>query len=162
MWRVLVFAQKHQSLLTYGSKKQIIIIVKILNSEHEYSSPCHPQNQVKVLPKRRRSEHDPEHVSLLLATTHFHWLRQSMRQIKIYNPFWKENMDAASSGLKKSGTIQLVISTQFKSLHLWRYAGAYRICNLHTWKRTVNAERYIWVLDQQMVQASSEWDDLTY
>lgn len=89
MWRVLVFAQKHQSLLTYGSKKQIIIIVKILNSEHEYSSPCHPQNQVKVLPKWRRSEHDPEHVSLLLATTHFHWLRQSMRQIKIYNPFWK-------------------------------------------------------------------------
>lgn len=46
-----------------------------------------------------------------------------------------ENMVATSSGLKRKGTVQLVISIRFKSLH--------GLGNLHIWQGTIDAERDI-------------------
>ncbi len=59
-----------------------------------------------------------------------------------------------SSGLKRTRTTQVVISAQFRSLHLWWYGVAWvRVAmgSLHIWKGTINAERYIQVLEQHML-----------
>ena len=64
-------------------------------------------------------------------------------------------MDAASSGLKMRGIIRLVISAQYKSLHHWWYGGALVPMEWAAWKGiwkgTINAERYIEVLEQHML-----------
>ncbi len=58
-----------------------------------------------------------------------------------------------SSGLKRTRTTQVVISAPFRSLHLWWYgvACACGMGSLHIWKGTINAERYIQVLEQHML-----------
>ncbi len=48
----------------------------------------------------------------------------------------------------------VVISAQFRSLHLWWYGVAWvrvGMGSLHIWKGTINAERYIQVLEQHML-----------
>ncbi len=62
-------------------------------------------------------------------------------------------MDAVSSGLKRRETFQRVISVQFKSQHLWWYGGAYvnTVGSLRVLEGTMNAERYIKVLEQHML-----------
>ncbi len=60
-------------------------------------------------------------------------------------------MDAVSSGLKRRETFQRVLSVQFKSQHLWWYGGAYGMGSLHVLEGTMNAERYIKVLEQHML-----------
>ncbi len=67
--------------------------------------------------------------------------------------FLSEIRDAVSSGLKRRETFQRVISDQFKSQHLW-YMGciiAYGMGSLHVLEGTMNAERYIKVLEQHML-----------
>ncbi len=67
-------------------------------------------------------------------------------------------MDDVSSGLKRRETFQRVISVQFKSQHLWWYKGcisAYGMGSLHVLEGTMNAERYIKVLEQHMLP--SRW-----
>ncbi len=59
-----------------------------------------------------------------------------------------------SSGLKRTRTTQVVISAQFRSLHLWWYGVAWvRVAwAAYTSKKgTNNAERYIQVLEQHML-----------
>ncbi len=55
------------------------------------------------------------------------------------------------SGLRRRETFQCVISVQFKSQHLWCYGGAYGMGSLHVLEGTMNAERYIKVLEQHML-----------
>ncbi len=69
--------------------------------------------------------------------------------------FLLEITDAVSSGLKSRDTFQRVISIQFKSQHLWWYGGAYGMSSLHDLEGTMNAERYIKVLEQHMLP--SRW-----
>ncbi len=59
------------------------------------------------------------------------------------------------SGLKRRETFQRVISVQFKSQHLWWHGGAYVMGSLHVLEGTMNAERYIKVLEQHMLP--SRW-----
>ncbi len=63
--------------------------------------------------------------------------------------FLLEITDAVSSRLKRRETCQHIISVQFKSQHLWRYG------SLHVLEGTMNAERYIKVLEQTMLP--SRW-----
>jgi len=59
--------------------------------------------------------------------------------------FFLEIMDTTSSKLKRRRTIQLVISSQFKSPYFWWYGGcicAYGIINLHIWKAIISGEKY--------------------
>ncbi len=75
-----------------------------------------------------------------------------VRRIKF--KFFFGNWDAMSSGLKRTRTTQVVISAQFRSLHLWWYGVGMSACgmgSLHIWKGTINAERYIQVLEQHML-----------
>ncbi len=68
--------------------------------------------------------------------------------------FFLENWDAMPSGLKRTRTTQVVTSAQFRSLHLlmvWGCMSACGIGSLHIWKGTINAERYIQVLEQHML-----------
>jgi len=63
-------------------------------------------------------------------------------------------MDAASSKVKGRGTIRLVVSAQFKGLHLWWYEGcvcAYGTGSLHFWKDGINAEKYLQDSEQHML-----------
>ena len=59
------------------------------------------------------------HCYLLWAKENIEWLRQIRKCFKISLNI----MDSTSSGIKRRGTSWLVISTQFKSLHLWWYGG---------------------------------------
>lgn len=94
---------------------------------------------------------------LLWAKAHVKWLRQSGKLFSCQtNPNVKllfANMAAvAFSGLKRTGTILLVISTQSKSLHLWWYIdGCIRTGNLHIWKGTINAKMCTQLLEQHML-----------
>ncbi len=68
--------------------------------------------------------------------------------------FLLEITDSVSSGLKRRETFQRVIRLQFKSQHLWWYGGcisAYGMGSLHVLEGTMNAERYIKVLEQHML-----------
>ncbi len=69
--------------------------------------------------------------------------------------FLLEITDAVSSRLKRRETFQRVIGVQFKSQHLWWYGGcisAYGMGSLHVLEgTTMNAERYIKVLEQDML-----------
>ncbi len=65
--------------------------------------------------------------------------------------FLLEITDAMSSWLKKRETFQRVISIQFKSQHLLGYGSAYGMGSLHVLEGTMNAERYIKVLEQHML-----------
>ncbi len=59
-----------------------------------------------------------------------------------------------SSGLKRRETFQHGISVQLKSQHLWGYGGcisSYRRDSLHVLEGTMNAERYVKVLEQHML-----------
>ena len=70
------------------------------------------------------------------------------------NPPFKlfvEVMDVMSSGPKRKRTIQIVISTKFKSQHLWGCVSAHGMGNSHICEGTINAERYIQVLEQHML-----------
>ena len=76
--------------------------------------------QVKALKKEAICEHDPETLLSSLDQS-FEMDRGKVQHCSVVNQnlklFW-EVMNAESSGLKSRGTIWLVISTQFKSLHL--------------------------------------------
>ena len=66
--------------------------------------------------------------------------------------FFLETMGHLSCGLKRRGTIQLVISRQSASLMVWSYRGVYNLGSSHTCKGTINAEKYKEVLEQHMLQ----------
>ena len=63
-----------------------------------------------------------------ITTDHHHGLRENGKLFwSLINPNFKlflETMDTVFCGLKGRGTIQVVISGQFKSLHLWWYGVA--------------------------------------
>lgn len=62
-------------------------------------------------------------------------------------------LDAASCGLKRGGTIRLIIGAHFKSMHLvWGCISAHGV-------GTINAESYVQVLEQHTLRASP--DDVT-
>ncbi len=68
--------------------------------------------------------------------------------------FLLEITDAVSSGLKRRQTFMRIISVQFKSQHLWWYGGCigtYGMGSLRVLEGTMNAERYIKVLEQHML-----------
>ncbi len=67
--------------------------------------------------------------------------------------FLLEITDAVSSRLKRRETFQRVISVQFKSqsLMVWGCISAYGMGSLHVLEGTMNAERYIEVLEQHML-----------
>ncbi len=73
--------------------------------------------------------------------------------------FLLEITDFVSSGLKRRRDhSSSVISVQFESQHLWWYGGrisAYGMGSLHVLEGTMNAERYIKVLEQHMLP--SRW-----
>ncbi len=69
--------------------------------------------------------------------------------------FLLEIMDAVFSGLKRREAFLHVISVQFKSQHLWGCIHAYGMGSLHVLEGTMNAERYIKVLEQHMLP--SRW-----
>lgn len=65
----------------------------------------------------------------------------TIRQIIIFKSFFfffVENMDFGLSGLKRKGTSQLFINTQFRRLHLWSHRNALMLTgSLHIWKSRV-------------------------
>ncbi len=68
--------------------------------------------------------------------------------------FLLEITDAVSSGLKRSETFQRVISIQFKasiSDGMGGYISAYGMGSLHGLEGTMNAERYIKILEQHIL-----------
>ncbi len=63
--------------------------------------------------------------------------------------FLLESTDAVSSRLKRRETFQHIISVQ--SLMVWGCISAYGMGSLHVLEGTMNAERYIKVLEQHML-----------
>ncbi len=104
---------------------------------------------VNMIQKRRR---------FLWAKVHLKWTVAKWKTV-----LWSDeskfevlfgNWDAMSSGLKRTRTTQVVISAQFRSpasLMVWGCMSACGMGSLHIWKGTINAERYIQVLEQHML-----------
>ena len=98
----------------------------------EHSSPCHPQIQVEALSCKEKAICETliqKCCSLLWAEAHFQ-LTEAKWETDLWSDVWNwnlkyffETMCTASPGLKRRGTIWLVISSQFKILHLWWYMG---------------------------------------
>ncbi len=94
----------------------------------EHNPPCHSPLPAKnsIGQKEAISKHDPEAQAFSLGQGSFKMdcgkveNCSVVRRIKIWSSFWK-NWDAMSSGLKRTRTTQVVISAQFRSLHLWWY-----------------------------------------
>ncbi len=93
---------------------------------------------------------------VLWAKAHLKWTfsgKVFYGQTSLNLTFLLEIMNAVSSGLKRRETFQRVISVQFKSQHLWWNGvhNAYGMGSLHVLEGTMNAERYIKILEQHML-----------
>ena len=96
----------------------------------EHSLPCNPQLQVEAVSCKEETicEHDPETSPSSLGQRSFQMDRGKMEklfcgQMNQNVTLFLETTDAASCGLKRSGTIRLVISAKFKSRHLCLLCG---------------------------------------
>ncbi len=69
----------------------------------------------------------------------------------VLSSYLLEITDAVYFGLKRTETFQRVISVQFKTLHLWWYGVHKCIQYGHVLQGTMNAERYIKVLERHTV-----------
>ncbi len=123
----------------------------------KHNPPCHLQMPTKALSCKKEAicEHGPEVPSCLLGQGSFKSRKVFYGQTSANLTFLLEITDPVSSGLKSRETFQRVISIQFKSQHLWWYGGAYGMSSLHDLEGTMNAERYIKVLEQHMLP--SRW-----
>ncbi len=126
----------------------------------KHNTPCHLQMPTKSLSCKKEAicEHGPEAPSCPVGQGSFKM--DCFKVEKFYGQtspnltFLLEITDAMSSELKRRETFQNVIRVQFKSQHLWWYGGcisAYGMGSLHVLDGTMNAERYIKVLEQHVL-----------
>ncbi len=87
---------------------------------------------------------------VLWAKAHLKWTVSKWKSI-----LWSDGItDAVSSELNRRETFQCVIRVQFQkpaSLMIWGCISAYGVGSLHVLEGTMNAERYIKVLEQHML-----------
>lgn len=129
--------------LVYGPARRIPVITG-------YKKDKSTHYILKFLVHPKDMDEEAIYLEMLPTSLHLKWTEEEWKTV-----LWSEkskfeilfkNMDATSSELKR-GTIQLVINTQFKSLQLWWYGGAYGIGSMH---QCISAERYPEVLEQHM------------
>ncbi len=124
--------------------------------------PCHLQMPTKALSCKKEAicEYGPEAPSCPVGQGHlndcFKVKKCSMvRRVQIWHSCWKSR---TRGGEDRRETFQRVISIQFKkpaSLMVWGCISAFGMGSLHVLEGTMNAERYIKVLEQHMLP--SRW-----
>ncbi len=125
----------------------------------KHNPPCHLQMPTKALAKRKPYVNMVQkRRRVLWAKAHLKWTVSKWKSV-LWSDESKFDILFGNHGrhvlrAKEEGDFQPVISVQFKSKHLlivWGCISAYVMGSLHFLEGTMNAERYIKVLEQHML-----------
>ncbi len=126
----------------------------------KHNPPCHLQMPTKTLSCKKEAicEHGPEAPSCPVGQGSFKMVcfkveKCSMvRRVKIWHSCWNHGRSVLRA--KEEGDLPACyqrLVQKSASLMVWGYISAYSMGSLHVLEGTVNAERYIKVLEQHML-----------